>query len=148
MTSKRFVSSSRSNMPFIYVILWLVRDFYHPAQYALHILDTETGMRILASGTISLTYTWYCDWHPLLSSSRGNMLYIYRIIWYRVLLKEDHQCFDLIGKIINLVSFMINLLECLLIHSCSVTVLLPYFDNFRKETSLTEQNSICVELGS
>ncbi len=65
-----------------------------------------------------------------------------------MLLKEDHQCFDLIGKIINLVSFMINLLECLLIHSCSVTVLLPYFDNFRKETSLTEQNSICVELGS
>ncbi len=46
------------------------------------------------------------------------------------------------GNIVNLVSFMINLLECLVINSCSVTGLDPILI-ILENTHLTEQNRIC-----
>ncbi len=45
-------------------------------------------------------------------------------------------------NIINLVSFMINLIECLVINSCSVTVL-DHILIILEKKHLTEQNSIC-----
>ncbi len=57
------------------------------------------------------------------------------LIGYRVLPQGERQCLDLWYEALltqgNLVSFIINLVEYLVINSYSVTVL----DNFRKETS-------------
>ncbi len=45
---------------------------------------------------------------------------------------------------INFVSFMMNLLEYLVIHSCFCNNFISYFDKVREETHIAEQNRICL----
>ncbi len=65
---------------------------------------------------------------------------------YSRLLNKLHvswNCWNIMfWNIVNLVSFIINLLECLVIYSCSVTVLDNIVISLEKK-HMTEQNNIC-----